>query len=250
MDAKRIRVWCSQKDHLVALKKDGKSGRKKLHGAGRRTRDRDMEEALFSWIVELRSRHLCVSCAMVRVQARALFTVSGFRASRGWLGRFMKWHSLSLRPKMTVCQKVPADCIPQLVSFIKHLRALQIRHKYPRDCMFAIDETACWMDMPSDTSVAITGAYSVPLKTTGHEKDHFTIILSAKADVTKMKPFVVFKGKGLIKDVQCISGIVVRFSANGWMNYSLTIDYLHSVIGVFSFSKRLLMWHAYHCHTC
>ena len=211
MDAKRIRVWCSQKHNILALKKDGKSGRKRLHGAGRRVQDWDMEEALFSWIVELRSHHLHVSCAMIRVQARVLSTVSGFEASRGWLGRFMKRHSLSLHQKMTVCQKlpadcipqlasfkVPADCIPQLASFIKHLRTLQICHKYPRDCMFAMDETACWMGMPSDTTVAFTGAHSVPLNTTGHEKENFTIILSAKADGTKIKPFVVFKGKGLI----------------------------------------------------
>ena len=30
---------------------------------------------------------------MIRVQARALSTVSGFKASRGWLGKFMKGHS-------------------------------------------------------------------------------------------------------------------------------------------------------------
>ena len=42
--------------------------------------------------------------------------------------------------------------------------------------------------------------------------------------------------------------IVVRFSSNGWMNDSLTIDYLRSIIGQFSFNKRLLVWDAYKCH--
>ena len=112
-----------------------------------------------------------------------------------------------------------------------------------------MDEAACWMDTPSDTTIAVTG--SVPLKTSGHEKDHFTVILTAKADGTKMKPYVVFKGKGtrLIKDLQNIPGIVVHFSANGRMNDSLTFDYLHSIIGTLSFSKRLLVWDAYRCHT-
>ena len=36
--------------------------------------------------------------------------------------------------------------------------------------MFAMDETACWMDMPSDSTIDILGARSVPLKMTGHEK--------------------------------------------------------------------------------
>ena len=112
-----------------------------------------------------------------------------------------------------------------------------------------MDETACWMDMPSETTVATTGSHCVPLKTTGHEKNHFTVILTAKADGTKQKPFVVFKGKGtrLMKTLQQIPGIVVRFSDNGWMNDTLTID--HLIIGTFSLNKRLLVWDAYRCHT-
>jgi hypothetical protein len=99
------------------------------------------------------------------------------------------------------------------------------------------------MDMPSDTTIAATGSRSVPLKSTGHVKNHFTVVLTAKANETKLKPFVVFKGKGtrLIKDLQRIPGIVVRFSMNGWMNDELTADYLRTIIGAFSFSKRLLV---------
>ena len=83
-----------------------------------------------------------------------------------------------------------------------------------------MDETACWMNMPSDITIDVRGTKSVSLKTTGHEKDHFTIVLVARADGKKLKPFVISKGKRtcLIKDLQKIPGKVVRFSANGWMN--------------------------------
>ena len=77
-----------------------------------------------------------------------------------------------------------------------------------------MDETACWLDMPSNTTV---DARSVPLKTTGHEKDNFTVILSALANGKKLKPYIVFKGKGtrLLKELKKIRGVVVRFSVNG-----------------------------------
>ena len=80
-----------------------------------------------------------------------------------------------------------------------------------------MDETAYWFDLPSDTTVAITGSKAVPVKTTGHEKDHFTVILTSCADGKKMKPYIVFKGKGtrLIKELQKIPGVVVSFSSNG-----------------------------------
>ena len=60
----------------------------------------------------------------------------------------------------------------------------------------------------------------------------------------------MFKGKGtrLIKNLSSIPGLVVRFSANGWLNDSLTIEYLRTVVGSLSFAKRLMIWDAYRCH--
>jgi len=56
---------------------------------------------------------------------------------------------------------------------------------------FAMDETACWFEMLSDTTISLVGEYSVPVKTTGHDKDHYTVILTARASGTKMKPFML-----------------------------------------------------------
>ena len=84
VDAKRIRVWCSQKEKLKATK-DKKATRKRLDGAGRKPNDVEMEEELFEWIVDLRSRHLRVSRRMIQMQAKTLSTDDSFKASRGWL---------------------------------------------------------------------------------------------------------------------------------------------------------------------
>ena len=255
VDPRRIREWCSQKEKLTTMKKNGKCRGKQLKGAGRKPLDDDMEEELFDWILDLRSCNCRVSRSMIREKAKTVMANSSpladFKASKGWLQLFLKRKNLCLRRKTTVCQKTPQDVIPKLVNYIMHLRKLRIAHNYASANIFAMDETACWMDMPSDTTIDVRGAKSVSLKTTGHEKDHFTIILSARADGKKLKPFVVFKGKGtrLIKNLQKIPGIVVRFSANGWMNDTLTLDYLHSMIGSLSFNKRLLVWDAYKCHT-
>ena len=213
--------------------------------------DEAMEKAVFDWIVEMRASNFHVSRRMIKAKVKDTSTKEGFKASNGWLQRFMRRNGLSLRRKTTVCHRPPADSIPKLVSFITHLISLQKKHKYQPANTFAMDETACWMDMPSDTTIDAIGARSVPIKTKGHEKDHFTVILTARADGTKLKPYVVFKGKGtrLIKNLQNIPGIIVRFSKNGWMNNELTIDYLCSLIGQLSFSQRLLVWDAYRCHT-
>ena len=165
----------------------------------------------------------------------------------GWLRRFMKRKGLSLRWKTTVSQTTPEKCILKLVSFIVRLRALQINHSYPHNSIFAMDVHS----ILDGYALRHHSSTTVPVKSRGHEKSHFTVILTARANGTKMKPFVAFKGKGtwLVKELEQVPGIVVQFSTNGWMNDVLTIDYLHIIVGTFSFNKRLLVWDAYRYHT-
>ncbi|KAF7641570.1 hypothetical protein LDENG_00277240 [Lucifuga dentata] len=47
---------------------------------------------------------------------------------------------------------------------------------------------------------------------------------------------------------QQVSSAVVTSSLNGWMNDSLTADWIQSVVGKFSFTPRLLVWDSYRCH--
>ena len=46
-----------------------------------------------------------------------------------------------------------------------------------------------------------------------------------------------------------MQGVVVQFSKNGWMTNGLTCDYLKKVFGPFSFTKWLIVWDVYKCHT-
>ena len=84
--------------------------------------------------------------------------------------------------------------------------------------IIAMDETAVWFDMLSSTTVDKRGAKSVALKTTGHEKSHLTVILAAKADGTKLKPYIVFKGavREVARMQQQKVSTVIATSANGW----------------------------------
>ena len=102
--------------------------------------------------------------------------------------------------------------MPKLVSVVTQLRSIRGRHGYPYSCIFAMDEKACWRDMATDATIHKTGAQSVSLKTSGHEKDQYTVILTARADAVKLKPYMVLKGKGtlLMKMLQKIDGVIVR----------------------------------------
>ena len=88
--------------------------------------------------------------------------------------------------------------------------------------------------MISETTVDKSGKKTVTLKTTGHEKSRLSVVLAAKADGAKREVAALneeFKGRA-----------VVATSANVCMDCELTIVWINSVLGSFSFNRRLLAW--------
>lgn len=141
--------------------------------------------------------------------------------------------------------------ISKLVAYVLRIRRLRLQHNYSFDSIYAMDETPVWSDMVSSSTVEKTGSKGVTKKSTGHEKRRVTACLTAQASGKKMKPFIVFKGAK--REVEKLNKefrgkCIVVSSANGWMNYELTSQWIDQVLGSFSFSRRLLAWDTYSCH--
>ena len=114
---------------------------------------------------------------MIWEQAKTLATAANFKSTWERLEWFMKCRGLLSTPNRLHCVKQQYAgklhtgscdfcCVP-----MKPLdRAQNIE-----DCIFAIDNMACWFDMLSDITVHFTGTHSVPFKTTRHKKKHHTI---------------------------------------------------------------------------
>ena len=122
-------------------------------------------------------------------------------------------------------QRLPQDLLTKVVGFIVSTRRLRYFKNYLPSSIGNMDETPLWLETPRDTTIARRGERSIPLRTTGHEKSRFTVILSAMADGRKLKPYVVFKGVRAIPE-QNTPGVVVGLSKNGWMNEELTKDWV------------------------
>ena len=91
-----------------------------------------------------------------------------------------------------------------------------------------MDETPMYFDMPGNTSVDFVVNKTIGIKTTGHEKQHFTVVLACLADGTKLKPMVIFKRKTMPND-KCPSVVLVKVQEKGWMNESLTHTWLDEI---------------------
>ena len=108
-----------------------------------------------------------------------------------------------------------------------------------------MDETPLGLEMPGDTTVKRTGDSTVSIRTTGHDKGRFTVIVAAMVDGRKLTPFVVFKDVHTIPAPTQVPGVVVALSRNGWINKLLTVKWLDLVWGLLSFQHHLLVWDAY-----
>ena len=114
---------------------------------------------------------------------------SVFVVSNGWVNNFMHRNGFLLHRKTTTAQQDSERLIDKFVLYILHTRRLSIKYKYPPSSII-VD---VWNNMFSNTAIHWQEAKSVRLKTTGHEKYMVSVCLAAKADVTKLKTFVLFR---------------------------------------------------------
>ena len=249
-----MRDWRKNKTELQHLSKED-SNRTRLPGGGRKKASEELELNMRDWVISKQARHERVSRKMIREMAKEMYaTVSDgrdeeFAASVGWLNRFLCRNNFTSRRRTTIAHKDAREFVEKLVTFVTFLSRMSETKKIPDRDIIAMDETAVWFNMVGSTTVETRGVLSVTLKTTAHEKSHLTVVLLAKVDGTKLKPFVVFKG-GVreVKAMQSSGGVVVASSKNGWINDNVTADWLHKVVGKFNFGPRLLVWDSYRCH--
>ena len=198
MDRKRIREWRANQSKLESAS----CKRKRLAGAGRKPFDLDIEEVLLEWVHGRRSNGFRVSRKMIKSKARFLYEEKykemelppTFTASIGWVHKFMTRHELCIRRKTTESQKDHEKLIDKLIAYVLQARRLRVKFSYIDSDIIAMEETAVWQDMLSKTTVDSIGHNTIAMKTTGHEKTKVSVCLTAKADGTKLKPFIVFPG--------------------------------------------------------
>ena len=94
-------------------------------------------------------------------------------------------------------------------------------------------------------SILISAPILISLKT------EVSVCLAAKADGTKLKPFIVFPGakrKTKLLNEEFKAKCVVASSTNGWMNEELTLYWVRSVLGRFSFTRRMFALDSFKFH--
>lgn len=209
---------------------------------------------MHNWIQEERQiYHRRVRAADVKRKALQLHDESEsaeiFIASRGWFLKFCNRFDLTLRRRTTISQRVPADAVPRLVSYCMFIRKMRIKTSYQPNEIIAADETSIALDMPGNTSIDSVGTSDVPIKTTGHERSHITVMLAAKGDGKKLPVYLVLKRAKKCPELesQFRGRVVIGYNKKtSWFDQEVTEDFIKKVLGQALFGgRRLLAWDSF-----
>jgi hypothetical protein len=110
----------------------------------------------------------------------------------------------------------------------------QALQTYGPQYLFNLDETPLKCIAMNRKTIAPMGVESVPMLKTGDEKSQMTLVLCISASGDKLPVMVIKKGKTLA----CLSmlklpaddKIIGKFSASGWIDAELLMDYLQALV--------------------
>ena len=164
----------------------------------------------------------------------------------------MNRNKLVLRQKTKICQRLPADLEEKITSFQRFVIKERKSHSYPLSQIGNMDETPVFFYLPSNRTVDCVGSKTVSVRTTGHEKTHFTTVLACMADGTKLPPMVIFKRKTMPKEKFPV-GVIVHVHQKGWMDTDGMLIWLQKAWGRrpgggMVNTKSLLVWDQFRAH--
>ena len=246
---KNIRRW---KLILPAIKEAARMSR--ITSARRRGKWPLLEKEVCTFIDNRRRRGVGVSRALIRLEALKVagkLKIKEFKASEGWCTKFMRRHSYSIRRPTKIAQKLPKHHENKIIDFQRFVIRHRHQNNYELSCIGNMDETPVYQDMLPATTVNKKGEKTVILKSTGHEKNRYTVVLACMADGTKLPPMIIYKRtmrpKGNFpKDVK------LHWNAKGWVDEDACKLWVKDIWtkrpGGYFKPRSLLVWDKFSAH--
>lgn len=195
--------WCNKKDMIRKFKGEKASERRGQAKKIRRVYSYhpkwpQMEEELFNWIKEKRAKQNPVSRRTITVKAVELYSRiynarTRFKLTNGWFEGFKRRNKLSNRVKTGNGQKIPFNAAQLVKRFIDYYKKTIDANQITPDSVASMDEVPIYFDMTSNKTYEVQGAQNVMVRSSGHEKTRFTVMLCAFANGNKVKPTIIFK---------------------------------------------------------
>ena len=235
MNEATIRRWRTQDLHLQRHK----SGRR--YGGGHPlSYPIELEQDIVTWVLQRRDKNLAVSRNSIQLFACTVISPHHpeFKASNGWVQKFMTRNNLTLRAKTSQSQKLPDTYDTDVRSFRDFIS--RNRRRLEPDFIMNMDETPFYFDNVPSKTVDIVGSKSVRVLTTGSDKKRCTVVLGISDCGVFLRTMVIFKGKRKLNLVHPDS-IIVRVQDKAWMDERLMIEWMELCVRPFTERKPAIL---------
>ena len=184
---------------------------------------------------------------MIRLKPLSLIknTHPNFKASDGWVRKFMKRNSLVLRVRTHINQNLPKDIEEKIEKFREEVTKIRENSDYPFEYICNMDETPVFLDLVPNKVVDQKGKKTVHVRTTNSEKNCITATLCCTAAGKLLPPYIIFKGKTKcpLKNVKIPPGVVCTIQINAWMDEERMLEWINKVWSSYIQGKpALLSW--------
>ena len=198
-------------------------------GGGRKlTYPMEIEDHLMEWVLCQREQGLSVSLKNLQDKAKVMITPynSDFKASDGWVQSFKHRHSLSLRARTTMAQKLPANLEDKITSFHSFVKEMRSKNSYK--IIGNMDETPVFFDMVPNSTLDVKGKKTIKIRTSGSEKRHTTVCVTVTSDGDMLPPMIIFKGKRALK-LRHPLGVQVEVQERGWVDQLIMKEWIQKI---------------------
>jgi hypothetical protein len=191
----QIQQWVKNKDKIKKSKYKLNSFR--INSNKKKGKFGNMESKLDEWIIENRERGGVISGFTIKVKAiefwRQTDQVVDFKASDGWLRRFLNRFNYTRRRLTTSGRELPANSLDVIKKWIDDLQ--NVLHNVDRAQIINMDETSIYLDAPSNYTYTKKGSRRVKVTTSGNERTRMSAAYSAAANGAKLPIFIIVSRK-------------------------------------------------------
>lgn len=218
----QVRRYVKKED--LYLKCKGNLKKRNLTNASnlKKSENPEIEKQLYEKIVESRKNHICVRPNNIRSEMLAFCKENGnlnFRASYGWLRRFMARYNLVFRRISGSGREFPNNSVEIINDYFKETRYFIESKKFTLNQIINFDETSFYMDMPGNYTLEMKGSRRARCKTTGKEKVRLSCIFSATASGIKLPILCVVPRKTELPNVNFPENVIVLYAVDGLYIY-------------------------------
>ena len=135
----------------------------------------ELEVYFLAWIQEKRNNGFTILPSLILLKALDLpkkekynIPARQFKAGKNGCQRFLKKNRLSIRQKMMLAQRLPAEDEEKIINFHSYVIKHRKQHRYPMYLIANMDETLLTFDMLPNRTINKVGEKTV--KTKGNER--------------------------------------------------------------------------------